>query len=473
MSESGGSDRRRAGRTGERDGLARRRPGAAAPVKPAPLPVPVKKANRPPPANARQVALDVLDAVLGEPHRAFDEAFEAHPKLERLQLRDRAFARLLVTTVLRRLGQIDKVVAPLLRFRPKERPVETMLRLGVAQLLFLNTPPHAAVGETVRLAAARYGRQAPMLNAVLRRVASLGPGALEGQDAPRLNTPKWLWDSWAAAFGELTAREIAEAHQLEPPLDLTVPRDAEAWASQLGAEIIAGGTLRRRAGGLVETLPGFEEGAWWVQDAAAALPVGLLGPVRGLKVADLCAAPGGKTAQLCAAGAEVTAVERSPKRVEYLAGNLARLGMTPEIVTADVNEWQPAGLFDAVLLDAPCTATGTIRRHPDIPWTKVPGDVARLAEAQARLLQTALRLVRPGGTLLYAVCSLQPEEGEQRIEALLAEGGAVRVPVQRGELRGLEARIDALGQVRTLPCQMAASGGLDGFFIARLRRSGG
>jgi 16S rRNA (cytosine967-C5)-methyltransferase len=459
-----GGDRRRGGRP-EREGLARRRPGVAAPVDGEPTP------RRPSPASARRLALDVLDATLGATHRAFDEAFEGHPRLDRLAVRDRAFARLLVTTVLRRLGQIDRIVTPLLRFRPKEASVLNMLRLGAAQLLFLHTPAHAAVGETVRLAAGRFPKQVPLLNAVLRKVASEGQQAVDAQDAPRLDTPKWLWDSWSAAYGEETARAIAAAHLNEPPLDLVAASDAERWAETLGAEIMPGGTLRRRSGGLVEALPGYDEGAWWVQDAAAGLPARLLGQVKGRRVLDLCAAPGGKTAQLCAAGADVTAVERSPKRAELLGGNLGRLGMMAEIVVADALEWRPERPFDLVLLDAPCTATGTIRRHPDIPWVKSPDDVARLAEVQARLLDAALDLTASGGTLVYAVCSLQPEEGEQRMAALLAQGGVERLPIRRAELAGLEGQIDDEGQLRTFPSHHPASGGLDGFFVARLRRT--
>lgn len=468
-----GPERRRGGRA-LRDGLARRHAAASAPARPAAgttaAAEPAAAPRRPQPPNARRVALDVLDLTLGPQHRAYDEAFESHPKLERLQIRDRGFARLLIATTLRRLGQIDRLLAPLLRHRPKELPVENMLRLGCTQLLFLGTPAHAAVGETVRLAAGRFPRQAPLVNAVLRKLAADGRAALDSQDEARLNTPKWLWDAWTAAFGEARARAIAAAHLHEPPLDLRPLRDAARWADELGAELLPNGTLRRRAGGLIETLPGFEDGAWWVQDAAAALPAMLLGAVKGRRVADLCAAPGGKTAQLCAAGASVTAVERSPKRVEYLAGNLARLGFAPEIVTADVLEWQPAEPLDLVLLDAPCTATGTIRRHPDVPWSKSPDDVRRLAEVQMQLLARAAQLLSPGGLLVYAVCSLQPEEGEQVVARTLAAGGLARVPVRRNELRGLEAAIDADGQVRTFPCDLAASGGLDGFFVARLRR---
>lgn len=457
--------------------LARRKPGLDKPKPEAP-PAGAKASTKPPAAhtapNARRVALDVLGRVLGPDHRPFDETFQGHPQLGRLAVRDRAFARLLVTTVLRRLGQIDHTTLPLLRYRPKDLRVANMLRLGAAQLLFLNTPAHAAVAETVKLAAGGFTREMPMLNAVLRRLAQEGRKLLEGQEAPRLNTPKWLFESWAAAYGEERVHEIAAMHLTEPPLDLSVKADPERWADALGAEVLPTGTLRRRAGGLVEALPGYDEGAWWVQDAAAALPALLMGPIRGRRVLDLGAAPGGKTAQLAVMGASVTALERSPRRAEFLVRNLGRLVLDAEIVVADALEWTPPVPFDAVLLDAPCSATGTIRRHPDVPWVKSPADVARLAEAQGRLLEAAVRCVRPGGIIVYAVCSLQPEEGPARIEALLAgEAPVERDPIRRAELKGLPVEVTPAGEVRTLPCHLAASGGLDGFFIARLRRRDG
>jgi 16S rRNA (cytosine967-C5)-methyltransferase len=463
-------DRRQPARGGS---LARRKPGlekaAAAPEKLA-GPVAAEPAM-PPPLNARRIAIDVLDRVLRPDHRPFDETFQGHPLLAKLAVRDRAFARLLVTTVLRRLGQIDHTALPLLRYRPKDLPVTNMLRLGAAQLLFLSTPPHAAVAETVRLAAKGFRREVPMLNAVLRKLATEGRQLLEGQDAARLNTPKWLWDSWVAAYGEERARAIAEAHLGEPPLDLTVLRDAERWATELGAEILPTGTLRRRSGGLVDGLPGYDQGAWWVQDAAAALPAMLMGSIRGKRVLDIGAAPGGKTAQLSAAGARVTALERSPRRAEFLVRNLGRLTLDAETVVGDALEWRPPAKFDAVLLDAPCTATGTIRRHPDVPWAKSPADVGRLAEAQDRLLEAALGFLEPGGVLVYAVCSLQPEEGPRRIEALLASGApTVRDPIARADLKGLPVDLTLAGELRTLPCHLATSGGIDGFFVARLRR---
>ena len=326
----------------------------------------------------------------------------------------------------------------------------------------------------MRLAASGFRREVPLLNAVLRKLAAEGRQLVEGQDAPQLNTPKWLWDSWAADYGAERAREIAQAHQTEPPLDLTVMREPERWATELGAEILPTGTLRRRSGGLVDALPGYDQGVWWVQDAAAALPALLLGALKGKRVLDIGAAPGGKTAQLCVMGAKVTALERSPRRAEFLVRNLGRLTLDAEIVVADAVAWQAPAPFEAILLDAPCTATGTIRRHPDVPWAKSPADVERLAEIQGRLLAAAVAFLKPGGVLVYGVCSLQPEEGPQRIEALLAGGAPVeRSPIARAELRGLPVDLTLAGEVRTLPCQLGESGGLDGFFIARLKRRNG
>jgi len=424
------------------------------------------------PISARRIALDVLDLVLGE-QRPLDDVFAGHPQLERLAARDRAYARLLVATTLRRLGQIDAALDRFLRTPPKSLRVRNLLRLGTVQLLFLATPAHAAVAETVALASSRESFARGLVNAVLRRAAREGKALVDAQDAARLNTPNWLWHSWSGAYGEECARRIAELHVVEPPLDLTVKEHPEVWARRLDAEPLCGNTLRRVAGGAIEELPGYAEGAWWVQDAAAALPARLLPEIAGRTLIDLCAAPGGKTAQLAAAGARVIAVEASPKRAERLSANLERLRLTAEIVVADARDWRPAQPVDRLLLDAPCTATGTIRRHPDIAWHKTPGDVTRLAALQRRLLAAAADMLAPGGALVYASCSLQPEEGVRLIEAAFAEGLPLeRWPVAPEELDGLTVDLTAAGEVRTLPCHLAEKGGLDGFFIARLRRRG-
>ncbi|HLG48451.1 MAG TPA: RsmB/NOP family class I SAM-dependent RNA methyltransferase [Reyranella sp.] len=420
--------------------------------------------------DSRQIALDVLIACLdkGQP---FDDALARHPGFPALDPRDRAFVRLLLATTLRRLGEIDTVLAAMI-----ERPLEganaigrQILRLGAAQLLFLGTPPHAAVDTSVALAQSRLPHLKGLTNAVLRRIAREGVAMLGDRDPARLNTPDWLWESWTSSYGEETTRAIAAAHLIEAPLDLTPRADADFWAGQLDAEKLPTGTLRRPTGGAISELPGYAEGAWWVQDAAATLPVRLLGDVAGQRVADLCAAPGGKTLQLCAAGAVVTAVDISARRIGRLNDNLARAGMTAELVTADAGKWTPTEKFDAILLDAPCSGTGTLRRHPDIAWLKDGEDVSRLTLTQDRLLVHALDLLKPGGTLVYAVCSLEEDEGPARIDALLARSSQVTlVPVQPAELPGLNDAISPNGDIRTLPSMWPERGGLDGFYVARL-----
>jgi 16S rRNA (cytosine967-C5)-methyltransferase len=392
----------------------------------------------------------------------------------RLEARDRAFARNLAATALRRLGQIDALIAA---FVPRPLPAaahtaRNILRLGAAQLVFLETPPHAAVNETVALAGARGAeRYKGLVNAVLRRLAAEGKRRAAAQDEARLNTPEWLWQSWRAAYGEDTARRIAEAHLAEPPLDISVNGDPAAWAERLDAEMLPTGSLRRRAGGLVAGLPGYAEGAWWIQDAAAALPARLLGEVRGRRVIDLCAAPGGKTAQLAAAGARVTAVERSKPRLARVGENLARLKLAADLVAADAAAWRPAAPADAVLLDAPCSATGTIRRHPDLPWRKSAQGIPALAAAQDRLLANAAAMVKPGGRLVYAVCSLQPEEGPGVAARFLDKFPAFATePAVPHEIPGAGEFIAADGTLRTLPCHWPERGGIDGFYIARFRR---
>ena len=282
--------------------------------------------------------------------------------------------------------------------------------------------------------------------------------------------PAWLAESWTAAYGPATAAAITAAHLREAPLDLSVKADAGDWAARLGAEILPTGTLRLSdASGAIEAIPGFAEGAWWVQDVAAALPAKLLG--RPAEAIDLCAAPGGKTAELAAAGIAVTAVDRSPQRLRRLRANLDRLGLSAEIVEADAASWRPTAPAEAVLLDAPCSATGTIRRHPDLPWLKRPEDLPKLTALQDRLLDNAVAMTAPSGVIVYATCSLQPEEGPARIAALLARGAPVaRFPIGHGEIGGLAELLTPEGELRSLPSHLAACGGMDGFYACRLRR---
>lgn len=406
-------------------------------------------------------------------HRPADEALERSAEAARLEPRDRAFALNLAATTLRRLGQIDAVIR---RFLDRPLPArgaeaQNLLRLAVCQLAFLQTPAHAAVHTAVALAATRrslrpYGG---LVNAVLRRAAAEAEAIVGAQDAALLNTPKWLWTSWEGAYGRTTVRAIAEAHLIEPPLDLTL-KATDVIPNGLNGARLPTGSLRLRHKGPVPALPGYGTGDWWVQDAAAALPATLFGPLAGRRVIDLCAAPGGKTAQLAAAGADVVAVERSPERLRQLERNLDRLKLKAEFICTDAAEWQPAEPADAVLLDAPCSATGTIRRHPDVARLKRPGDVSALAAIQARLLAAAMRMTRPGGTLIYCACSLQLEEGPAQVEAVLAAAGVVRVPVTAAEIGGLAEAVTSAGDVRTLPCHLGQVGGMDGFYIARLRR---
>lgn len=436
------------------------------------LPMSSRKPANTAPTTARAVALRALHRILGQ-RRPFDEALERDPGFAGLETRDRGFAWLLVSTVLRRLGQIDAAVTACLAkpLTPKAREAENILRLGAAQLLFLGTPAHAAVGETVTLTEGRLRPYAALVNAVLRRLAGDGPGLVASQDAARLNTPDWLWAAWVEEYGEAGARAIAAAHGEEPPLDLSVKADAAGWAERLGAELLPTGSLRYRGETSVAALPGYAEGAWWVQDAAAALPARLFGEIGGKLVIDLCAAPGGKTLQLAAAGARVVAVDRSAARLAQVDENLARTGLTAQTVVADAAAWRPPAPADCVLLDAPCSATGTIRRHPDIPYVKTPEDLARLAPLQDRLLDAAAEMVAPGGTLVYCVCSLDRREGVQRIAAFLQRQGRFRrIPTEARDVGGEAVFLTGDGDLRTLPSQRAAEGGIDGFYACRLKR---
>lgn len=431
---------------------------------------------------ARQVAAAAVAAVLLH-GRTLDDApavSAAHYATGQLEPRDRAFARLLAATVLRQAGALRMVVASFLEkpLGDKHREVGVLLLVGAAQLLFLSTPPHAAISLAVEQCRRTPGgvHLDKLVNAVLRRVAIEGPARLAGLDAARSNVPAWMWSRWASAYGEETARQIAEASLGEAALDLSVKADPASWAERLGGELLPTGSVRLAGGGRVEDLAGFTEGQWWVQDAAAAIPARLLGKIAGCRVADLCAAPGGKTAELAAAGALVTAVDLSTPRLERVAENLKRLALEAELVAADILEWEPGRQFDAVLLDAPCTATGTIRRHPDILHLKRESDIAALAELQSRLLTRALGLVRPGGTLVYCTCSLEPEEGIDQIGRLLGtHADLVREPIAPAEVGGEAHLLSAAGDLRTFPFQRLGSGlsaaGMDGFYAARLRKS--
>jgi 16S rRNA (cytosine967-C5)-methyltransferase len=392
--------------------------------------------------------------VLGR-RQSLDAALDGLPAID---ARDKAAAHRLAAAVLRHAGTLDAVLEGFLQREPPPA-VRRILQLGAASSLFLGAPPHAAVGTAVDLAKTRkLAPFAGLINAVLRKIAAAGPALLDGLDMPRLDTPAWAWASWGAE-----ARDIATAHQREAPLDISVKPGFTPGAG----ETLPTGSIRFPAGTAVGDLPGFQDGAVWVQDAAAAIPARILGVQPGERVLDLCAAPGGKTAQLAAAGAVVTALDRDPGRLATLKGNLQRLKLNAELINADATAWRPAAPYSAILLDAPCSATGTCRRHPDLLHLRKPRDIAALTKLQDQLLDAAAAMLAPGGRLVYAVCSLQPEEGEPRIAAACRRLGLRH---DRIGLPGLPEAVTGERNIRTHPGLWPERGGLDGFFIARLTK---
>lgn len=416
---------------------------------------------------ARAAAARLLEAALSRRNGLEEAAGTA--EFHGLSAQDRGFARALALTTLRWLGPIDRALDGRLKSPPPE-PVRNLLRLGVAQLWRMEVPAFAAVDTSVALAAAGRGtiRFKGLVNAVLRGLAGEGPP----ETALQQHAPDWLLARWRAAYGEASARAIAAVIPQEPPTDLTPKSPGhEELATALEARTMPNGSLRTDKRGDVSGWPGYAEGRWWVQDAAAAIPAQLLAAEAGETALDLCAAPGGKTLQLAAAGARVTAVDRSAARLKRLGENLARTGLEAEVVAADAAVWPDARTFDAVLLDAPCTATGTFRRHPDVLWAARPGDLGKLVGLQSRLLDSAAARTRPGGRLLYCTCSLEPEEGEAQIAAFLRRTPEFfRLPIQPGEAGAPEAALTGDGDLRILPSHWADEGGLDGFYVARLHR---
>lgn len=420
---------------------------------------------------ARAAALSLFQAALAR-RGGLDDGLSdgaGGAGLSRLDLRDRGFARRLAMTVLRRLGPIDRALDGRLT-RPPPPVVHDLLRLGVAQLHYMNVPAFAAVSATLDLAQADKAARPfkGLINAVLRRLSEAGPAPDSANDA----IPAWLLARWRAAFGA-QADAVALLIAAEPATDLSLKTASAAadLAPALEAQVLDGGSLRAGLRGEVSTWPGFADGSWWVQDAAAAIPARLLGVKPGQTALDMCAAPGGKTLQLAAAGAQVTALDRSASRLKRVEANLARVGLAAEIVAADAAEWTDARSFDAVLLDAPCSATGTFRRHPETVWLARPGDVPSLVQAQRRLLDAAARRTTVGGRLVYCVCSLEPEEGEAQAAAFLAANPAFEIDaIAPGEGGAPAASVTAQGTLRILPTHL--DGGMDGFFAARFVRKG-
>jgi 16S rRNA (cytosine967-C5)-methyltransferase len=415
---------------------------------------------------ARKAALSLLSAVLRK-RRPLDALLDT---LKNLPPRDAGFARALASGALRHFGELDTTIR---HFVPKPLPTHKagpameILLLGAAELLILKGPAHAAVDGANNLAAAdgKAVHFKPLINAVLRRVAKEGDAVRSSRDATRLNTPDWMWGRWQGQYGADVTRAIAVAHSTEAPLDITLKNSASVFPESAALF----GASRRLPAGRVDELPGFAEGEWWVQDVAATLPVILLGDVKGRKVIDLCAAPGGKTMQLVAAGADVTAVESDPARLVRLKENLARTSLSATLVEQDARDFKASAPF--VLIDAPCTASGTIRRHPDLPWIKEPGDVLARAPLAYEILESGAAMLEPGGLLVFAVCSLEREEGEEQIAAFLyAHPEFARVPITADDVFGHSEWISPEGDLRTLPCHLPDQGGMDGFYAARLKR---
>ena len=419
---------------------------------------------------SRSVAFDLLRSVTAK-NKSYDDAMVLHDGFRRLPLRDRAFVRKIVTTALRRLGQIDALISHCLKrdLPTKAIVVHDILRIAVTEIVFLKFPPHAAVDSAVTLVGSRnFPKLMGLTNAVLRRLVTEGQELLN-RFPEALNIPKWMLESWKRAYGDTDTQEIIVSLLREPSLDITVKNNKEFWADKLDADVLSLGSLRKRFDGRIEEMPGFAEGEWWVQDAAAAIPVSLLGDVSGMQILDICAAPGGKTAQLAAAGAIVTAIDRSSGRLKRLEKNLTRLGLQANIVTADVTEWVCNKKFDAVLLDPPCSATGTIRRHPDILYSKTTNDLAKLVRLQESLLVRSSQLVKPGGKLIFCTCSLEVEEGESQIERFLSTSNSFkRQTIKDNEVGGHSPFINEQGDLRTLPFYLKEVGGIDGFFASRL-----
>lgn len=425
---------------------------------------------------ARRAALSLMEQVF-QRKQALDYALETEENFKALPARDKAFCRMLVSTTIRRLGQIDDLISKA-EDRPSEKPpaLQHILRLGITQLLFMDVADHAAVDMSVHLAeACGMERQKGFVNGLLRNITRVGREWMTRQDEVRLNTPEWLLKIWIADYGLRVAAEIAKANLAEAPLDIMVKNQKEKnfWAATFKATELLTGSLRKMTGGSVVEMEGFHEGHWWVQDASAAIPARLFGDISGKAVIDLCAAPGGKTIQMAAMGAHVTALDRSAGRLKRLEENAERMNLREHIkvIVSDAAAWKPSEPAPYILLDAPCSATGTIRRHPDVLYLKNERDIERLAHVQAGILENAFNMLMPGGLLIYCTCSLQKAEGEEQIEKLLRNySNAQRLPVTAEELNGYSESLTDEGDLRILPYHQAALGGMDGFYIARLTK---
>lgn len=421
---------------------------------------------------ARIAATRILAAVL-EKKTSLDGMLDSengNPVYRALSIADRALVRAIVNSALRHLPRLETALSMLLDgpLPQGARSLHHVLVVGAAQMLYLDVPDHSAVDLAVEQAHRdpRNKRFVKLVNAVLRR---LGREKTEIEqaiaDVPVL--PDWFYARLVSAYGDDVAQRISEAQLTPSSIDLTVKTDPTLWAEKLGGTVLPNGSVRLGDfEGQIPSLEGFAEGAWWVQDLAASMPVRLLGDISGKRVADLCAAPGGKTAQLALAGAKVTALDQSGNRLRRLRENLDRLGLHAETVEVNMLKYQPEQLFDAVLLDAPCSSTGTLRKHPDVCWTKDETDIAKLAALQGQMLRHALTLVGSGGIVVFSNCSLDPSEGEEMIAQVLAENPDVeRIAVRKEDWPGMESAVSSEGDLRTTPDMF---GGVDGFFSSVL-----
>lgn len=428
----------------------------------------------------RQLVVEIFDAVLRKGKGLEEEyafCLNHFEKKHPLEIRDRTFIRLLVTVTLRRLGQIDDIISHFLKKNLPDKTsfVQDVLRISTAQLVFLDTPPHAAVSTGVSLVKnnKKFSGFSGLVNAVLRRISKEGKTIAEKQNPSKLNIPAWLFDKWEKEYGTETAQKIALAALQEAPLDFSVKENPEDWCEKLDAVLMPTGSLRREKQASIPQLPGYEKGNWWIQDLSAALPARLFNSLKGKRAIDLCAAPGGKTAQMIAAGAEVTAIDISENRIKRLEENLSRLGFKANTICADIQKWwndksSNIDTFDAVLLDAPCSATGTLRRHPDVVLHRTAQDISRLSETQKQLLKTAIKMMNDEAELIYCVCSVLPQEGRLIIDDAVQSGLVRRVALQKNEVP--EEMITKDGDLLVLPFFYESCGGCDGFYAARLKK---
>ena len=428
--------------------------------------------------NVRQCAAKLLNAVVAK-NTSLDgltDAHHGHPQYMELDERDRSLVRAILGTALRNRNTIETALCKLLD-RPlpaNATALQQLLHVAAAQILYLDVPDHAAVDLAVTSANIdpRNRKYASLVNAVLRRLTRNKERAIELQIP---NGPEWYIESLTKTYGREQAEAILAMQAYEPSIDLTVKSNPAEWAAKLSGTLLPNGSVRLGSfEGALTALEGFAEGEWWVQDAAASLPATLLGDIKGKRVADLCAAPGGKTAQLIMAGAKVTAFDINKNRLKRLKSNLDRLQLEAELIATNILDYQTDELFDAILLDAPCSSTGTVRRHPDVLWTKTPDDIVKLSQVQANLLRHAISLVKPDGIIVFSNCSLNREEGEDMAQAILNEGVLKAEPFKPAELKGMEQLVTDQGFLRSTPADLPHDepkmAGMDGFFAARFRR---